>query len=312
MKVNQIVGEHKKGVRAMKYTKKTKGTVPVYGPERKDAKLAPVKPTGTVKESEVTLKPMPGAQEVDIDGKAVGTATTPAAATAIADLAKKGEFTPANPDGTTTKPTMETGDDEDDVHPSKHHFHDWLNSEDAPHDDEAGDDKAIIAKALRYLSGRVHPGDMEYHAHHMAHMYHHGDVDEAQSPFPSRNAGTPASADAQSASTGQVQSAVYPSRNVKEGILGFGNKTPEEWAKTSQQMAQLLQFQAKYQGTPYADQIAKRIQILKDRLDMDAGEVAGPGGTPKAVVPPEQFNTNQLKESDNALLNKMLTIAGLR
>jgi hypothetical protein len=48
-----------------------------------------------LREADVTLKPMPGAQEVDIDGKAVGTATTPAAATAISDLAKKGEFTPA-------------------------------------------------------------------------------------------------------------------------------------------------------------------------------------------------------------------------
>ena len=46
MKVKQIVGEHKKGVRALKYGKKTKGTVPVYGPDSKDAKLKPVKPVG--------------------------------------------------------------------------------------------------------------------------------------------------------------------------------------------------------------------------------------------------------------------------
>ena len=215
MKVNQIVSEHKKGVRAMKYTKKTKSTVPVYGPDANNAKLKPVKPTGTVSESEVTLKPMPGAQEVDIDGKAVGTATTPAAATAIADLAKKGEFTPAG-DGSTTQPTMETGDDEED-HPSKHHFHDWLNSEHAPHDDEAGDDRAVVAKAIQYLHGRVHPDDMEHHAHQLAHMYHGGEFDEAQSPFPSRNAGTPAAADAaaQAAAPAKpVQSAVYPSRNT--------------------------------------------------------------------------------------------------
>ena len=50
MKVNQIVSEHKKGVRAMKYATKTKGTVPVYGPDSKDAKLKPVKPTGTLGE----------------------------------------------------------------------------------------------------------------------------------------------------------------------------------------------------------------------------------------------------------------------
>lgn len=51
MKVNQIVSEHKKGVRAMKYTKKTKSTVPVYGPDAKTAKLKPIKPVGTVNES---------------------------------------------------------------------------------------------------------------------------------------------------------------------------------------------------------------------------------------------------------------------
>jgi hypothetical protein len=94
-------------------------------------------------------------------------------------------------------------------------------------------------------------------------------------------------------------------------LLGM-NKSPEEWAKTSTQMATLLQFQKKYQGTPYADQIEKRIQLLKDRLDIAGTEVAGPGGTPKPVVPPEQFNMNQLKESDDALLEKMRMIAGLR
>ena len=95
-------------------------------------------------------------------------------------------------------------------------------------------------------------------------------------------------------------------------FLGFGNKSPEEWAKVSPQMAKLLQFRAKAVGTPYADQVEKRIQLLKDRLDMDAGEVAGPGGVPKDPVPPEQFDMKQLREADDDLLNKMRAIAGLR
>ena len=95
-------------------------------------------------------------------------------------------------------------------------------------------------------------------------------------------------------------------------FLTFGNKSPEEWAKVSPQMAKLLQFRAKAVGTPYADQVEKRIQLLKDRLDMDAGEVAGPGGTPKDPVPPEQFDMKQLREADDALLEKMRSIAGLR
>jgi hypothetical protein len=77
-------------------------------------------------------------------------------------------------------------------------------------------------------------------------------------------------------------------------------------------MATLLQFQQKYQGTPYADQIAKRISLLKDRLDIQGYEVAGPGGTPKPVVPPDQFDMKQLKEADDVLLEKMRMIAGLR
>ena len=95
-------------------------------------------------------------------------------------------------------------------------------------------------------------------------------------------------------------------------FLGLGNKTAEEWAKTSSQMAKLLQFRAKAVGTPYADQVEKRIQLLKDRLDMDAGEVAGPGGMPKDPVPPEKFDMKQLREADDDLLNKMRAIAGLR
>jgi len=67
-------------------------------------------------EADVTLKPMPGAQEVDIDGKPVGTATTPQAATAISDLAKKGEFTPAGDDQQTSE---EIGDETKKVF--KHH-----------------------------------------------------------------------------------------------------------------------------------------------------------------------------------------------
>ena len=78
-------------------------------------------------------------------------------------------------------------------------------------------------------------------------------------------------------------------KNAHEDFLGFGNKSPEEWAKTSKQMAELLKLQKAYQGTQYQSQIEKRIKILKDRLDMDAGEVAGPGGMPKPVVPPEKF-----------------------
>jgi hypothetical protein len=76
----------------------------------------------------------------------------------------------------TSAPTSEEYDEEE--HPSKHHFHGWMNSEHAPYDDDAGDDNKVFAKALHYLQGRVHPGDMEHHAHHMSKMFH-GGFDEA-------------------------------------------------------------------------------------------------------------------------------------
>jgi len=88
MKLNDIV-EHTKGRRAKIYNRKPKNTIEPHKPQA---------PEGPMSEAEVTLKPLAGAQEVDVDGKAVGTATTPQAATAISDLAKKGEFTPATSD----------------------------------------------------------------------------------------------------------------------------------------------------------------------------------------------------------------------
>jgi hypothetical protein len=88
MKLNDIV-EHAKGRRAKIYNRKPKNTIEPHKPQA---------PVGPMSEAEVTLKPLAGAQEVDVDGKAVGTATTPQAATAISDLAKKGEFTPATSD----------------------------------------------------------------------------------------------------------------------------------------------------------------------------------------------------------------------
>jgi hypothetical protein len=66
---------------------------------------------GVAEEVDVTLKPLPGAQQVDINGKPAGTATTPQAAAAISDLAKKGEFTPVT-DQPTTEGLFNTSEEE--------------------------------------------------------------------------------------------------------------------------------------------------------------------------------------------------------
>ena len=117
---------------------------------------------------------------------------------------------------------------EDEEHPGHKHYDDWMNSEYAPYDDDSGDDNAVFHKALRFLKSRVHPGDMEYHAHHMTNKFHGGDIDEESGVFPSRNPGTPAAADAAAqanAPTKPVQS-VYPSRNTQEShhdLISQGN-----------------------------------------------------------------------------------------
>jgi len=120
----------------------------------------------------------------------------------------------------------------EDEHPGHKHYNDWMNSEYAPHDSDSGDDKAVFNKALHFLHARgVHPGDMEYHAHHMTKKFHGGDIDEVQSPFPSRNPGTPAAADAaaQASAPQQPHQSVMPSRNqpTQEGhkdLISQGNK----------------------------------------------------------------------------------------
>ena len=40
-------------------------------------------------------------------------------------------------------------------------FRDWMNSEYAPFDSDAGDDKIVTKKAERYLHGKMHPKKVE-------------------------------------------------------------------------------------------------------------------------------------------------------
>lgn len=233
MKVNQIVGEHKKGFRAKKYSFKPKSyiePIKVHGPK------SPEDQRKEMKEADTTIKQYEPGKSVTVDDPMTGVSTT-------VDLTKS--------------------------------------------------------------PGALRPNDK-------------GELELDSTP----NAGGP-----MGATTTQPQAPkIAPGTKVTmakddtaaaEGMFGFGNKSPEEWAKTSPQMAKLLQFREKYKGTQYEQQVEKRIQMLKDRLDLAGEPGAGMGapvdssGNLKPVVPPEQFDTRQLKE-DDALLNKMLTIAGLR
>jgi hypothetical protein len=236
MKVNQIVSEHKKGVRAMKYTKKTKGTVPVYGPDSTDAKLKPVKPVGT--NEAVEVKPMPGASQVSVDGKPIAT-TDAATAQAISQAAEKGQFTTTDgTDQATTEAGHEIGGD-----PTDDFINDIEAEEgifDTPSNPQIDALKAMLADP-KYASNPAWKSQLEKRlkiAQDRASLDHgqamgsngqpkpvlapdqfskaNPNFKEVQSPYPSRNAGTPAAAQAaaQSAEPAKpVQSAVYPSRN---------------------------------------------------------------------------------------------------
>jgi hypothetical protein len=263
MKVNQIVSEHKKGVRAMKYATKTKGTVPVYGPDSKDAKLKPVKPTGTLGEEVAPGTALGKIEKVDPTTKQATIKTTsgeeitqPLDTTAKVDDNTVAMAAPAdNPqdlvgDNVVAK---ETGDEPvgGDATDS------WVSEIDKPLYDEVGDkpyyvdmssgkpmvksgngltpvqpskmwtqiSPEVIAKATaqgfrqinisvngQILQGFEGGGKIIVSPTDFAAM---SSVKEVQSPFPSRNPGTPAAdAAAQAAAQPpQQHQSVMPSRN---------------------------------------------------------------------------------------------------
>lgn len=180
MKVNQIVSEHKKGVRAKIYNKKatTKATgpVPLYGPGKQDAKLTPVKlPKDKAVNEEATITKADPATGVEItDQSGVKTTLPPDKASALMpDPDKPGEY---DFNQTAVASASGTG---------------------APAQPEG-------PKVGSKVEIKTAEGTDE-------------EVEEVQSAvYPSRNAGTPAADQAAQQEPTKVQSAVYPSRNVRE------------------------------------------------------------------------------------------------
>ena len=124
MKVNQIVNEHKKGVRAKIYNKKAtvkaQGSVPLYGPDKQEAKLTPYKPKKIDETEEIKVGPAPAnmQQATDPTGKVIATGPADKIA-AVAQAAKDGvDFTPNTDDKGAPTPMEETGED-DDLAPGK-------------------------------------------------------------------------------------------------------------------------------------------------------------------------------------------------
>lgn len=62
------------------------------------------------------------------------------------------------------------------------YYHEWLNSEYAPFDSDAGDDKILMQKAAAFLRGQVNPEHIETYAQEMVRAYD-GGLTEADYPF---------------------------------------------------------------------------------------------------------------------------------
>jgi hypothetical protein len=117
MKVNQIVNEHKKGVRAKIYNKKAtvkaQGSVPLYGPDKQEAKLTPYKPKKIDETEEIKVGPAPAnmQQATDPTGKVIATGPADKIA-AVAQAAKDGvDFTPNTDDKGAPTPMEEAGEE---------------------------------------------------------------------------------------------------------------------------------------------------------------------------------------------------------
>ena len=117
MKVNQIVNEHKKGVRAKIYNKKAtvkaQGSIPLYGPDKQEAKLTPYKPKKIDEAEEIKVGPAPAnmQQATDPTGKVIATGPADKIA-AVAQAAKDGvDFTPNTDDSGAPTPMEEAGEE---------------------------------------------------------------------------------------------------------------------------------------------------------------------------------------------------------
>jgi len=79
---------------------------------------------------------------------------------------------------TTTDQTTSEEFEEEGAMPHKVSYDAWKAHPDfSPNDDD--DEDTSYHKALNFLIGKVHPADMEYHAHHLSKQHHHGaELDE--------------------------------------------------------------------------------------------------------------------------------------
>jgi hypothetical protein len=284
MKIKQIVGEHKKGVRAMKYAKKPQNTI---------APKKPVKPEA-VMETDVKIEPMPGASRVVTGtGDVVGTATDSAAAQNLVKDIEAGKIIPTKDDGTggSANPgqmgTNEEGVGESQMSEVDALFNDWMNSEYAPFDSDSGDYEIVARKARQFLRGQVADKHLDDVTDLLAQHFDSGG-DWSNESYIGADAsgdigGDPTDRFIQDVSTDDVEEGFMDT--VSKIGTAIGLDTEENLLKMSPQLQQLMALRNSpdYQSPEARKDLELRIQNHMTRLRNGGGEVMGVNGKPKEV-----------------------------
>lgn len=104
---------------------------------------------------------------------------------------------------------------------------------------------------------------------------------------------------------------ILASLAVIAGLLGIDTYNQEQALKNSPQLQQLVKMHADYKakGDEVAvKQLEKRIQLHKDRISLDKGEVMGKDGNPSPVLDPATFAKNNPTNEETA---RIMALAGL-